>query len=220
MGQYKPQKPIIVGPVVNQTQAQAHLANPIEKTHSEAVINSYLNGLNERMFCVQGMSGSGETAREPGAVAKSLMVVPAAPMRAKLHSCLVTKLLAPILVLEVVYADGMKLREYELLFLPWGKSGVDTKYFGNREKNSGPLECVPLPCWVPRVAKDMVLNIVAEEGELDVTKVEHSKWVSTMMNSFCKMVGFPIIKHETQCVALFCLLEQECLEVANDSCNR
>ena len=41
-----------------------------------------------------------------------------------------------------------------------------------------------------------------------------------MMNSFCKMVGFPIVKHEAQCVALFRLLEHECLEVANDGCNR
>ena len=42
----------------------------------------------------------------------------------------------------------------------------------------------------------------------------------TMMNSFCKMVGFPIVKCEAQCVALFRLLDQECLEVANDGCNR
>ena len=40
-----------------------------------------------------------------------------------------------------------------------------------------------------------------------------------MMNSFCKMVGFPIVKHEAQCVALFRLLEQECLKVANDGRN-
>ena len=53
----------------------------------------------------------------------------------------------------------------------------------------------------------MVLSTVAKEGELDATKVEHSTWVSTMMNSFCKMVGFPIVKHEAQCVVLFCLLK-------------
>ena len=29
------------------------------------------------------------------------------------------------------------------------------------------------------------------------------------------MVGFPIVRHEAQCVALFHLLEQECLEVVN-----
>ena len=43
----------------------------------------------------------------------------------------------------------------------------------------------------------MVLSTVAKEGELDATKVEHSTWVSTMMNSFCTMVGFPIVKHES-----------------------
>ena len=30
------------------------------------------------------------------------------------------------------------------------------------------------------------------------------------------MVGFPIVRHETQCMALFWLLEQECLGVVND----
>ena len=32
--------------------------------------------------------------------------------------------------------------------------------------------------------------------------------------------GFPIVKHESQCVALFRLLEQECIEVVNDGCIR
>ena len=30
------------------------------------------------------------------------------------------------------------------------------------------------------------------------------------------MVGFPIVKHEAQCLALFCILEQECLKVDDD----
>ena len=91
---------------------------------------------------------------------------------------------------------------------------------GIGENNCSPLECALLSCWVPRVAEDLVLSMVDEEGEFDASKVEHSKWVSTMMKSFCKMVGFPIIKHEAHCVALFRLLEQECLEVANDGCIR
>ena len=33
------------------------------------------------------------------------------------------------------------------------------------------------------------------------------------MKNFCNMVGFPIVKHEAQCFALFRLLEQECLKV-------
>ena len=40
-----------------------------------------------------------------------------------------------------------------------------------------------------------------------------SNWVSQMMKIFCNMVGFPIVKHEVQCLALFRLLEQECLKV-------
>ena len=60
-----------------------------------------------------------------------------------------------------------------------------------------------------------MLSTVDEISEFDASKVEHSKWVSTMMKSFCKMVSFPIVKHEAHCVALFRLLEQECIEVAN-----
>ena len=30
------------------------------------------------------------------------------------------------------------------------------------------------------------------------------------------MVGFPIVKHEAQCLALFCIQEQECLKVDDD----
>ena len=32
--------------------------------------------------------------------------------------------------------------------------------------------------------------------------------------------GFPIVRHESQRVALFHLLEQECIEVVNDGCIR
>ena len=32
-------------------------------------------------------------------------------------------------------------------------------------------------------------------------------WVSKLMKVFCKMVGFPIVKHEAQCLALFRILE-------------
>lgn len=45
---------------------------------------------------------------------------------------------------EAAYADGMQNCESELLFLPWGQSGADTRNSGNGENNSSPLECVPL----------------------------------------------------------------------------
>ena len=41
-------------------------------------------------------------------------------------------------------------------------------------------------------------------------------WVSQLMKDFCNMVGFPIVKHEAQCLALLRLLEQECLKVIDD----
>ena len=45
-------------------------------------------------------------------------------------------------------------------------------------------------------------------------------WVSTVMKNFCKMVGFPIVKHEAQCLALFRILEHECLKVNDDGVSK
>ena len=45
-------------------------------------------------------------------------------------------------------------------------------------------------------------------------------WVSKLMKKFCKMVGFPIVKHEAQCLALFRILEQECLKVNDDGVSK
>ena len=35
------------------------------------------------------------------------------------------------------------------------------------------------------------------------------------MKIFCRIVGFPIVKHEDQCLALFRLLEQDCIDVVS-----
>ena len=35
------------------------------------------------------------------------------------------------------------------------------------------------------------------------------------MINFYRIVGFPIVKHEAQCLALFCLLEQDCIDVVS-----
>ena len=66
---------------------------------------------------------------------------------------------------------------------------MDSSVSGSGEQESGPLECVPLSRWDPKAVKDKVPTRVNEEGE-------QSKWVSTMMRRFCKMVGFPIVRHE------------------------
>ena len=84
----KSQWPTVVGPVVSQTQAQAHvqaraqahLAYPIVKTHLGVVYTSDTNGLNESMVCDKGMSGLGGTSTVLGVAAMEPMVVPEAPV--------------------------------------------------------------------------------------------------------------------------------------------
>ena len=44
---------------------------------------------------------------------------------------------------------------------------------------------------------------------------KNSKWVCSLMKKFCNIVGFPIVKHEDQCLALFHLLEQDCFDVVS-----
>ena len=53
------------------------------------------------------------------------------------------------------------------------------------------------------------------EGEFLGLEEKNSKWVVNLMKRFCKIVGFPIVKHEDQCLALFHLLEQDCIDVVN-----
>ena len=86
---------------------------------------------------------------------------------------------------ELVY--GLQNGGSGLLLLPWEQSGAESSVSSSGEQESGPLECVPLSWWDPKVVKDKVLTRVDEEGE-------QSKWVSTMMRSFCQMVGFPIVQ--------------------------
>jgi len=45
--------------------------------------------------------------------------------------------------------------------------------------------------------------------------VKNSKWVCSLMKIFCRIVGFPIVKHEDQCLALFRFLEQDCVDVVS-----
>ena len=53
------------------------------------------------------------------------------------------------------------------------------------------------------------------EGEIRGSAVKNSKWVCSLMKNFCRIVGFPIVKHEDQCLALFRLLEQDCVDVVS-----
>ena len=54
-----------------------------------------------------------------------------------------------------------------------------------------------------------------DEGEVRGSMVKNSKWVSSPMKNFCRIMGFSIVKHEDQCLALFRLLEQECIDVVS-----
>ena len=67
---------------------------------------------------------------------------------------------------------------------------------GLSHNDSGLLwECNPLTRWDPNTF-----------GEVVETE-PNSSWVSQLMKDFCNMVGFPIVKHEAHCLALFRLLE-------------
>ena len=45
--------------------------------------------------------------------------------------------------------------------------------------------------------------------------MKNSKWVCSLMKKFCRIAGFPIVKHKDQCLALFCLLEQDFVDVVS-----
>lgn len=58
------------------------------------------------------------------------------------------------------------------------------------------LECAPLSCWDPNDSSELLLAQEISEVELGVVEIENSKWVSQLLKSFCKLVGFLIVKHE------------------------
>ena len=45
--------------------------------------------------------------------------------------------------------------------------------------------------------------------------MKNSKWICSLMKNFCRIVGFPIVKHEDQCLALIRLLAQDCVDVVS-----
>ena len=80
--QVKVQRPVVVGPVVTKSQAQAPLAFPIKnKTHLEVELTCDPNGLYDLMVCGQDMSGSSESSTEPEVATVAPMEGSEAPMR-------------------------------------------------------------------------------------------------------------------------------------------
>ena len=59
--------------------------------------------------------------------------------------------------------------------------------------------------------------MIQEGGKREVqgSAVKNSKWVCSLMKNFCRIVGFPIVKHKDQCLTLFRLLEQDCVDVVS-----
>uniref|UniRef100_A0A7N2R375 Uncharacterized protein n=1 Tax=Quercus lobata TaxID=97700 RepID=A0A7N2R375_QUELO len=91
--------------------------------------------------------------------------------------------------------------------------GADNYGGGSGVKDNCLLECNPLTRWDPNTLGEVVL-VQDDAGGAQVAETEPiSSWVSQLMKDFCNMVGFPIVKHEVQCLTLFRLLEQECLKV-------
>ena len=69
------------------------------------------------------------------------------------------------------------------------------------------MECSPLSRWDPFEQRELEVTQAMDEGEFLGLEEKNSKWVVNLMKRFCKIVGFPIVKHEDQCLALFHLLE-------------
>lgn len=59
-----------------------------------------------------------------------------------------------------------------------------------------------------------------EESELVEAELVPPKRGSLMMKGFSELVGFPIVKHEDQCLASFCILELECLYLVKGGYSR
>ena len=88
------------------------------------------------------------------------------------------------------------------------------------ERDNCMLDCEPLSQWVPN---ELSVGLLVQDS-VERTQVTESGppsvWASKLMKKFCKMVGFPIVKHEAQCLALFRILEQECLKVNDDGVSK
>ena len=87
-------------------------------------------------------------------------------------------------------------------------------FFHGKEEN-GLLECSHLSKWDTNEQKELEVTREVDEVEALGLEGKNFKWVVSLMKSFCKIVDFPVVKHEDQCLALFRLLEQDCIDVVN-----
>ena len=115
------------------------------------------------------------------------------------------------------HLNGVKLSQVgpEHLLIQWKHCEVYSSGHFHGEDKDGFLECSPLSKWDSNDQK--VLEVIQEgdEDEFQGSAVKNLKWVCSLMKNFCSIVGFPIVKHEDQCLALFYLLEQDCVDVVS-----
>ena len=115
------------------------------------------------------------------------------------------------------HLDGVEMLQEgpEHPLLQWKHSEVNSSGLFHGEDENGSLECSPLSKWDPNDHKELEVIQEGGEGEVRGSAVKNSKWVCSLMKNFCRIVGFPIVKHEDQCLALFRLLEQDCVDVVS-----
>ena len=106
--------------------------------------------------------------------------------------------------------------DFGLHLLSGETSGVVVNGYGSGERDIFVLDCEPLSRWEPKDLSEGLLVQDSVVGSQGTKSGPPSNWVSQLMKNFCKMVSFLIVKHETQCLALFRILEQECLKVNDD----
>ena len=99
--------------------------------------------------------------------------------------------------------------------LQWKHSEVNPSGLFHGEDENGSLECSPLSKWDPNDHKELEVIQEGGEGQFRGSAMKNSKWVCSLMKNFCRIVGFPIVKHEDQCLSLFRLLEQDCIDVVS-----
>ena len=118
----------------------------------------------------------------------------------------------PVLLSQVGGFDLLQDGPKHLLS-QWKHRAVDPSAFFHGEDENDFLECSPLSKWDPNGHKKLEVIQEGDEGEFRGSAEVNSKWVCSRMKIFCRIVGFPIVKHEDQCLALFRLLEQDCIDV-------
>ena len=94
-------------------------------------------------------------------------------------------------LLSSVDTIGIHQHDSEVFLLPWDHNEVDKSGCDSLENANRLLECNPLALWDPNEFREVLLDQEIAEGELGVAEIENSKWVSQLLKSFCKLVGFP-----------------------------